>query len=243
MLDPATDSLRLPDFIGIGAMRAGTSWLRKQLARHPDVWTAEPKELHFFDRHFTDDPAAYAEHFKMALVGQAAGEITPAYAILDDAIIATAKRWMPDAKLLFMMRDPVERAWSHAKKDFPQFRGKAAEESPIEELIAFMDMPAVASRGDYLTCLKRWLRHFDRDQLWCGFLDEVAINPEPVLRGLFTFLEVDPDKGIDAKAAAKRENARPGAAVPDVVREHLQSTPYTQNDELSELLGRELPWA
>lgn len=233
---------RLPDFIGIGAMRAGTSWLRKQLERHPEVWTASPKELHFFDRHFTDSPAAYAAHFGKAPAAARCGEITPAYAILPDATIATVRHWMPKAKLLFMLRDPVARAWSHARKDFPQFRDKPAEEASADELIAFAEQPQVAARGDYLTCLRHWLQHFPREQLWCGFLEHAATDPAALLGGLFTFLDVDPHLGIDTKAAARRENARPGAPIPDALRAYLEESLYAQNAELADLLGQKLPW-
>ncbi len=238
----SSSNLRLPDFIGIGAMRAGTSWLRKQLARHPGIWTATPKELHFFDRHFTDRAEDYAEHFETAPAGLVAGEITPAYAILDDDKIATARRWMPGARLLFMLRDPVERAWSHARKDFPQFHGKPAEEAEADELVAFVEQPQVAARGDYLACLRNWLAHFDRAQLWCGFLEDAADNPVPVLTGLFEFLGVDPEQGIDREAASRRENTRPDAPIPGALREHLADRLYRQNDTLADLLARDLPW-
>jgi hypothetical protein len=233
---------RLPDFIGIGAMRAGTSWLRKQLDRHPELWTATPKELHYFDRHFTNTAEDYAAHFADAPPEAIAGEITPAYAILDPEKIATARRWMPELKLLFMMRDPVARAWSHARKDFPQFRGIAAEEASVDELIAFADQPQVAARGEYLTCLRAWLEHFSREQLWCGFLENAASDPTATLTDLFTFLGVDPKEGIDPKAAARRENTRPDAPIPDRFREHLESTLYGQNSELADLLETDLPW-
>mgnify|MGYP000274123449 CR=1 FL=1 len=87
-MSPSPSNCRLPDFIGIGAMRSGTSWLGKQLKQHPGIWTASPKELHFFDRHFTNSPQAYARHFSDAPAEMAAGEITPAYAILDTGKIA-----------------------------------------------------------------------------------------------------------------------------------------------------------
>lgn len=234
---------RLPDFIGIGAMRSGTSWLRKQLERHPAVWTAEPKELHFFDRHFEDDPAAYAAHFADAPAKSVAGEITPAYAILPDERIATVRQWLPEAKLLFMMRDPVLRAWSHARKDFPQFRDKPIEDATPQELIDFAEQPPVRERGDYLRCLSKWRAHFSTGQIWCGFLEDAAKDPAPVLRELFGFLEVDAGQGIDLKAASKRENARPEAEIPAAFREHLETTLYAQNQELSDLLERPLPWA
>ncbi|MFP6872731.1 MAG: sulfotransferase domain-containing protein [Verrucomicrobiales bacterium] len=241
-MSPSPSNCRLPDFIGIGAMRSGTSWLGKQLKQHPGIWTASPKELHFFDRHFTNSPQAYARHFSDAPAEMAAGEITPAYAILDTGKIAAARAWMPDVKLLFIMRDPVERAWSHARKDFPQFRNKPVEEAGIDELQEFMELSQVLQRGDYLACLQDWLTHFDASQLWCAFLEDAATDPVSLLRQLFVFLNVDPAREIDLKAAGQRANTRPQAPMPDPLRTYLSEQLYRQNAALEALLGRTLPW-
>ncbi len=223
-------------------MRAGTSWLRKQLDRHPALWTATPKELHFFDRHFEDSPSAYAAHFAAAPPGALAGEITPAYAVLPGERIATVRRWIPEAKLLFMMRDPVARFWSHARKDFPQFRGKPVDDATVGELADFAQLPDVARRGDYLACLRAWLEHFPAGQIHCAFLEEAAGDPVAVLRAVFEFLGVDPEPGIDRQLAGRRENARAPVPMPGSLREQLEDELYRDMGPLAELLGRELPW-
>ncbi len=241
-MSSAPSICRLPDFIGIGAMRSGTSWLGKQLKQHPGIWTSSPKELHFFDRHFTDSPQAYARHFSAAPEEATIGEITPAYAILDTKKITVAQTWMPDVKLLFIMRDPVERAWSQARKDFPQFRNKPVEEAEIDELREFMALPQVSRRGDYLACLQGWLTHFDASQLWCAFLEDAATDPVSMLRELFVFLGVDPERGIDLHLASQPQNTRPQAPIPDPLRTYLSEQLYLQNTGLEALLGRPLPW-
>lgn len=199
-------SPKMPDFIGIGAMRSGTSWLRRNLNRHPDIWMAEPKELHFFDRHFEEKkrgwlPAEheakvrYGESFSPAPAGKTVGEFTPAYAVMDGEMIARVRGWIPNAKLLFIMRDPVERAWSHARKDFAKYwakDGMTLEAATLEDLKPFFESPDVASRGDYAACLRAWREHFPREQIWTGFMEDVAGGDEAgVLRCVFEFLEVD----------------------------------------------------
>ncbi|MCP4847754.1 MAG: sulfotransferase domain-containing protein [Verrucomicrobiaceae bacterium] len=241
-MNHASSNIRLPDFIGIGAMRSGTSWLTKQLNRHPEIWTSSPKELHFFDRHFIDSQDDYARHFSGAPESMIAGEVTPAYAILESGRISVARSWMPDLKLLFIMRDPVERAWSHARKDFPQFHNKPVEEAKIDELHEFMKLPQVAMRGDYLGCLKTWLEYYNSSQLWCGFLEQAATDPEALLRELFIFLGVNPDKGIHPQLAAQPENTRPPSPIPEALRAYLSEQLYAQNSGLESLLGRPLPW-
>ena len=237
-----SSNCRLPDFIGIGAMRAGTSWLNKQLKRHPEVWMSSPKELHFFDRYFTESPGDYARNFSGAPQAMCAGEITPAYAILESRKVAIIRSWMPNLKLLFMMRDPVDRAWSHARKDFPQFRNKPVEEAQSDELHEFMALPQVAMRGDYTTCLKNWLKHYGASQLWCGFLEQAATEPVSMLRELFIFLGVNPDEEINQELATRPENTRPKSPIPEHLRTYLSEQLYPQNEGLKSLLGCSLPW-
>ena len=237
-----SSNFRLPNFIGIGAMRAGTSWLNKQLTRHPEIWMSSPKELHFFDRHFTEFPGDYARNFSGASQAMCAGEITPAYAILESRKVAIIRSWMPNLKLLFMMRDPVDRAWSHARKDFPQFRNKPVEEAQSDELHEFMALPQVAMRGDYTTCLKNWLKHYGASQLWCGFLEQAATEPVSMLRELFIFLGVNPDEEINQELATRPENTRPKSPIPEHLRTYLSEQLYPQNEGLKSLLGCSLPW-
>ena len=250
-------SPKMPDFVGIGAMRSGTSWLAKNLKRHGGIWMAEPKELHFFDRHFAEKKRGwlpgefeakvrYGEHFSPAPGGRVVGEFTPAYAVMEDEMIARVRRWVPEAKILFMMRDPVERAWSHARKDFAKYwakDGMELGEARLEDLKPFFRSPDVAKRGDYLACLRAWREHFPAEQIWTGFMEDVAGGAEAeVLRSVFGFLGVDPAVGIDEAEAKKVVNPRAPVAKPEGLVAYLQELLYGQNEELGELLGREIPW-
>lgn len=248
----------MPDFIGIGAMRSGTSWLRRNLNQHREIWMAEPKELHFFDRHFPDRKrrwlpperearVRYGESFASAPRGRIVGEFTPAYAVLEPEMIARVRNWMPEVKLLFIMRDPVERAWSHARKDFAKYwakDGQSLQSASLQDLLPFFESPDVVKRGDYLACLRAWLEHFPMQQIWTGFMEDVAAgNEAAVLRSVFDFLGVDARLGIDEGEAKKVVNPRAPVAKPEGLVEHLRASLYLQNQELGELLGREVPWS
>lgn len=249
---------RMPDFIGIGAMRSGTSWLRRNLNQHGQIWMAEPKELHFFDRHFMDRKrrwlpreyeakVRYGESFAAAPRGRTLGEFTPAYAVMGAEMIARVRRWMPQVKLLFIMRDPVERAWSHARKDFAKYwarDGQSLDEATLEDLKPFFEAADVVKRGDYLSCLRAWLEHFPKEQIWTGFMEDVAAGDEAsVLRSVFQFLEIDARVGIDEQEAKKVINPRAAVPKPAGLVEFLRASLYQQNAQLSELLGREVPWS
>ena len=243
----------MPHFVGIGATRAGTSWVAAHLAAHPDIRMGR-KEIHFFDRKLRApgesgsardryDRLRYLARFLRAPAGgRTRGEITPAYAILEPALIRRVAEWMPDAKLIFMMRDPIERAWSHARNGFPRWRDKPLKDVGRLELIGFLDSDPVRRRSDYASCLRAWMTHFPRDQFFFGFLDEIREKPDVLLRDLLGFLEVD-FAVADSASLTRPVNASDPVPMPDWVRDHLERAYAFDADEVSELIGRPVPWA
>ena len=149
---------------------------------------------------------------------------------------------MPDVKLVFMMRDPIDRAWSQARYGFPRWRGKHLRDVGRDELIAFLDSDPVRRRSDYAACLRAWMAHFPPDQFFFGFLEEIRERPADLIRDLLGFLEAD--FGVeDDDGLATPVNASDPLAMPGWVREHLERTYAFDADEVSELIGRPVPWA
>ncbi len=280
-----TLSRRMPRFLGIGATRAGTSWVAAQLAAHPQIRMGR-KEIHFFDRKLRAPAASgsardridrlrYLARFVCARGGtrrgtggggprgtggggprgtggggprgtlrggRIRGEVTPAYAILEPAVIRRVAEWMPDARLIFMMRDPIERAWSQARNGFPRWRGKPLESVGRDELIAYFDSDPVRRRSDYATCLRAWFEHFPHGQFFFGFLDEIRDRPADLMRDLLGFLEAGLVE-TDAESLEKPVNASDPLPMPDWVRDHLEREYAFDADEVSELIGRQVPWS
>ncbi len=107
-----------PDFVGVGAMKAGTTWLQAQLMAHPEVFDIGQKELHFFDW-FIDTELTDAQiagyHARFARPpGMLAGEFTPRY-LLDVTTAPLLRRAAPETRLLVMLRDPIARIDSHLR--------------------------------------------------------------------------------------------------------------------------------
>ncbi len=244
----------MPRFLGIGAMRSGTSWLAAHLEAHPQVWM-KAKEIHFFNRKIhrrrlplpTAEASAridYAVRFLPGTIrGKVTGEVTPAYGILEREMIEKVRSWIPDAKLLFIMRDPVERAWSQARKDFPEFTGKPVGEASRAELTEFLDSSPVRRRGDYAACLASWMSVYPRERFWLGFLDDVKADPEGALRDVFGFLGLDLAVPLDRSRVAAPVGAGEPVSMPDWVRAHLSAPPLTDVAALEEIVGRRVPWA
>src|SRR5947208_14127778 len=104
--------MRLPDFLIVGAMKAGTTSLAAWLRAHPDVFMPPQKEIHFFDAQWERGVPWYADQFAGAPEGALVGEATPAY-MVTTAFLDRMASVVPNARLLVVLREPVARAWSH----------------------------------------------------------------------------------------------------------------------------------
>ncbi len=192
------DHGRLPDFLIIGAMRSGTTALSNWLGQHPDVFIAPGKELHFFDRHFDMGVDWYRSQFKRAGEATRLAEATPNY-LHEPEAIERISQVIPEVKLLIILRNPVDRAYSHYWHN--QSRGKEslsfaeaieAEQARISSDKANRAFYSYASRGHYITQLDEVLSRFRRSALHVEIAEEFFSDPERRLPIIFRFLDIDP---------------------------------------------------
>ena len=210
----------LPQFLGIGAQKAGTTWLHSNLARHPQLFLPAAKELHWFDWNWHRSPAAYAHWFRDAGT-RMRGEITPAYAILPAAQIAMATQLMPQVRLIFLLRDPIERAWSQAQMNLVRHGGRAAESIADAEWREHLSSHAVIERSRYCATLDRWGRQVPTSRILTAFFEEISVDPGALLRRTCAFLGVDPHHEALRTAAGGVVNAGAGLAMPEIARRVL----------------------
>ena len=145
----------LPHFLCIGAQKAGTTWLHSVLRQHPDVAVPSEKEVHYFDLSFTKPLRDYSRFFAEN-PGKICGDITPAYSILSEERIRFIRRIMPATRLVFLMRNPIERAWSHAVMFLTTRQGRSYEDVSLAEFQEFLDSPPSTERSDYEKIIARW---------------------------------------------------------------------------------------
>lgn len=197
--------MKLPDFVCVGAMRAGTTTLWAELRAHPEMFLPERKELHFFDRDFDHGIESYAAHFDTAPEGRIRGEVTPSYMYRDDWR-RRLHETLPEAKLISILRDPVKRAWSHYRysvrwgPEHLNFR-RAIEAEPAriardyDSLIHFSYM----TRGYYVDQLEALEALHGAEKLKVVFLDNLTRNRRETLEEIRTFLGLKaPFPGIPA---------------------------------------------
>lgn len=190
---------RLPDFLIIGAMRSGTTSLARYLGAHPDVYVAPEKELHFFDRHFELGIEHYRRQFAGA-TAQIAGEATQTY-LYDALAVDRISTTLPDAKLIAVLRNPVDRAYSHywqkrayGTETLSFAAAIAAEPERLRE--ADRDQQFAYSyldRGHYVRQLEHVVERFPRTALHVLLLEDLRDDPESAYRAVCRFLHVAND--------------------------------------------------
>lgn len=162
------------------------------------------------------------------------GEISPSYSMLtDDEVAHIARRW-PDLRIILMLRDPIERAWSQVRFDWT--RGVRGKMDDLEEIKAFIDSPAQILRNDYLRMLAHWGRHFPSDRIFIGFYDDILDQPAELFERLHRFLGIE-SRPLPDDLLAQKVNQSREAGMPEEIRAYLAQKYRSQLEELSHRLG------
>lgn len=206
--------MALPDFLIIGAMKCGTSTLQAQLAAQPGIFMTTPKEPNFFsdDAIFSRGLAWYEGLFAAALPGDLKGEASTHYAKLPthpDALARLAAV-LPAPKLIYLIRNPLERAVSHYIHEWSM--GKMS--GNIET--AFIDHPELVAYGCYGCQIEHYVRTFGAKAILLTSLETMTAEPQHVLNRIGAFL------GHPGALAWQTENGRENISAQRVRRFPLQ---------------------
>ncbi len=213
MTTSTTRSIASPNFLCIGAAKAGTTTLYHVLQRHPQVFVTTPKELNFFSR--PDRYALgwdwYANHFRPAKPEQIArGEFGVTYAMVTKWVgtVERMQAHLPHVKLIYMVRDPVQRiesAWLENRL------GRNRDSSTFAEAVR---------RPNMIDCSRYWIQYqayaqaYGEASIHVIFLEDYRRDPASELRSVCQFLEINPDVdwgNLDERfntSDAKREDHR-----------------------------------
>ncbi len=250
-----------PDFLGIGTARSASTWLHSRLSHHPDVYLPKLKELHFFneEREHTscdvsgaswkrpvyfdlENPAHWRWYSLQFLEGQGKvkGEITPDYSTLSRERVGEIKRHLPDAKIILLIRNPIDRAWSGLRYSWQRHWDERLSPSDVDKLMRAALHPERLLRGNYPLTLTNWEAHYPGTQRLYVFYDDVAASPSTELARVAGFLGVDPFKLPSQAGDAERVNHAPRENIPPAVRERLREHYASQIGWLQTKFGRDL---
>jgi len=230
-----------PNLLYLGPQRTGSTWLHANLSRHPEIHLHREKETFYFStlgrpeapRYRYDYLEDYLDSFEEGIGRRllksyhalrrcgsvyrphVRGDFTASYGILDESVIAQIVRLQPDMRGIMLVRDPLERAWSHAKKDL--VRGRETPASS-EELLSFICSPDQLSRADYRGSIERWKKHLKPGHLFVAPYAMISDDPERLLDEISGFLGVRRLGGVSKRHVVTRQNVSSGEAVPEDMR-------------------------
>jgi hypothetical protein len=247
----------LPDFLIIGAQKAGTTALYAYLREHPAITGPSWKEVSYFDRHYTRGEAWYRGNFpNLARArGKLVGEASPSY-LFHPLGPERVKALLPEARLVALVRNPVDRALSHHNHELALGREELSFEEALdaeeerlrgeeERLIAnprYFSREwwshAYKARGRYADQLDRWLAVFPREQLLVVPSEDLGAEAAQTYSRVVAFLGAPPH----ALESFPRVFERRYEAMQPETRERLAAEFDEPNRRLYELLGRDLGW-
>jgi len=247
----------LPNFMIIGAQKAGTTSLFRYLSQHSNI-SGSPfsKELNFFDEEYNRGVEWYRSNFPVKKEGNHYFEGTTHY-LFNPAVPSRVKEMLPNAKFIILLRNPIDRAFSSYKHQIRAGRETLPFEEAIQSETArlageeekLLNDPTYISynythysyieRGKYSTQINRWLKTFNKEQLLIIPSNDLFSNTESTLNDIFNFLSIPAQKiNINKKHNTGNYTDKMSPAI----REHLSDIFLPYNEELYQIIDRDLQW-
>jgi hypothetical protein len=252
----------LPDFLIIGAQKCGTTFLYQFLVQHPRVKSAFLKEVHYFDLNFAKGNNWYRSNFPVQLRNTRTyitGEASPYYLFHPHAA-KRASMVVPDAKLIILLRNPVDRAYSHYQHQVKRVTGEARETLAFEEAIKAEEriLPAEVSkmlqdeyyqspghrtrsylsRGRYIDQLLKWSSLFPKRRMLVLRSEDLFDDTTKALERVLDFLAI-PHWTPEAYSIP---NKREYTGLDPLVRQRLDEYYEPYNQRLYDYLGVDFGW-
>jgi hypothetical protein len=256
----ATTRFRVqPTFLILGAQRCGTTFLYECLRAQPGVMGAREKEVHFFDLEFHRGLGWYRSHFPASAAVRAraaagtspvaVGEASPYYLFHPD-VPRRVERCLPAARFVVLVRDPVDRAYSHYRHERAlgheqlvfeealeaEERRLAGEEQRLltdERYVSFAHRHfSYFSRGHYAVQLRRWFERFPRDRFMVIASEALFSDPQGTVRRVLRFVGAQP---TDVRLPEPRPAAA-GPPLPEGTRDALSRRYREANADLIRLV-------
>jgi sulfotransferase family protein len=246
--DLDVDLSYFPDFLIVGPQRTGTTWLHANLRYHPQIMLSEPKELFFFSsmkptdaprfgsRELADYLRCFHEplwrvtlrqlvslwRYRHAYRPLVRGEATASYAALDREVIDDITTLRPGIKAILMIRNPIDRAWSHAKKDLARNRHRKLEDVSAEEFEQFFRDPYQRRCARYVENIDTWSAALQPGHLHVALFDDIDARPEALLLEVMSFLGVRSDRRYIPSAVRQAVNPTGSSRIPERYRRDLE---------------------
>jgi Sulfotransferase domain len=196
--------MTMPNFLIIGAMKSGTTALYYYLEQHPEIYMSPVKEPNFFSSQEQEnvvdtvtDIGTYQNLFRGAAGKKAIGEASHSY-LYEPSAAAEIRRYLPGASLIAILRNPVDRAYSHflhmvrsGTEPIDDFARALQEEERVVGIHEGRIFQDYIGRGLYYDQLKRYFETFPREQVKVYLYEDLSGAPVSTVQDAFRFLKVD----------------------------------------------------
>ena len=232
----------LPYFIIVGTQKGGTSLLYRLLVRHPLVEPAATKELHFFDNNFSEGLSWYKRYFPQSKRIEdrktVSGEATPSY-LFDPLVPERMAKTVPDARLIALLRNPVERAYSQYQMQLRRgYEARSFGEAIQQEMAGKRGRAEYLARGRYAEQLERFEHFAHRDRLLVMKTEDFFSRRWDIFGRALEFLGLPPLEPFDVPPSNKSTYL---PMDPDT-RNRLEAYFEPYNQKLYEHLGVDFGW-
>lgn len=245
----------LPDFLIIGAQKAGTTSLYNYIVQHPDVVEAHQKEVMFFDENYFKGINWYKSFFPINITKKITGEAT-VYYLYHPLVPKRVYNAIPSVKLIVLLRNPVDRAYSHyhqqhrrgwedmsfedaTKEEEKRLDGEEEKINANPDYVSYNHKTfSYLDRGIYVDQIERWFKFFPKEQFLILDTNELENYPQETLNKIFIFLRIREHKIKNLK----RLNVGTQKEMNPKTREYLLEYFRPYNQRLEKLLSRKFDW-
>lgn len=180
---------RIPNFFLVGSQKSATTWMYRCLVEHPQIYLPAEDEIHYFDIHYYRGVSWYQQFYNGYKGEKVAGDTTSSY-IRDPQVPKRIADYNSDAKLIFSLRNPIDRAFSHYWHE--KKKGKIAFD--LSEIFENYDLfQNLIVPGFYHYHLENFYAHFPQNQILVMIYEDLEKDPRQFLEEIFTFLKVKID--------------------------------------------------
>ena len=222
----------LPTFLGIGSAKCGSTWLYKALSGHPEVFVARRKEINYFYKNILwHDLDWYEAHFtqpKNEPLKRIRGEISPFYSKLGRSGVEAIGRLLPNLRIVYIIRNPIDRAWSQASFEFGYLRKQQLDKMSVSTFLRYFERLRTIRYSDYGRTLDIWTSVFGREAIHVDRFDRLQADPRGFLNDIVQHIgaslawspseEILPRKIAETRALV---GERGMTAVPPLVKWYL----------------------
>ncbi|VEP15588.1 Sulfotransferase [Hyella patelloides LEGE 07179] len=221
--------MKLPTFLIVGVQKAGTTSIYNYLQEHPQVFMSRIKETNFLEQDWSSFPPEkqnkngivtiedYAALFTDVRDEIAIGEASPNYLFHYESSAARIKKYVPDAKLIVVLRNPVERAYSDYLMHIRDAIGTQII-SLSEQVEKRAHKSFMIRKGFYATPLKYYLDQFGTEQIKVCLYDDLCRNSEQFMKGIYTYIGVDTEFKPDVSKKVQQAKVPKNQAINNLLQ-------------------------